>query len=308
LAGDLFDLNAWGDGSELHVQVASLAEDLAGEFGEEPREAQDTLARLYLHFGFGAEARAVLSSDLAQSQDRRVLSELAGIIDDYPGQYDLISAQAGCETPAVLWAFYVSPNPLQENEKNQILQHFFALPQPLRGQLAPRLARKFVSINDPDSAAKLMRASDNQDAQTTHDVQATRALIAEEVDDPERALDVLAKEAGDNARTTPESLIRLIELSLEQGLIPQQSDLVLAATMRQEYRDSPIALDLAIAEANGLIALDRYENALALVTQREDSAAQQTIDNAYNQLTQNAAPSDFLEFSHENCALARLPG
>ncbi|MCF2871599.1 hypothetical protein L0664_11035 [Octadecabacter sp. G9-8] len=298
LPADLFEVSTWGDDSAFHSQVADLAEGLAGEFGEEPREAQDALARLYIHFGFGAEARAVLTSDTALSQSRQILNELAGIVDQYPGNYALIAAQKGCSTPAALWAFYVDPSALENDERNHILQQFFALPQPLRGQFAPRLARKFIAINDTDAAAKLLRAAEDHDAEVTHDVQATHALIAEEVDDPERALEVLAQEADDNARITPESLIRLIELALEQGQTPQRSDLALAAAMRQEFRGTPAASALAIAEANGLIALGDYAEALAILGDRDDDGATNVVNNAYSQLTRVATAAVFLEFGY----------
>jgi hypothetical protein len=300
LPADFFDISTWGDDSGFHVQVANLAERLAGEFGEEPREAQDDLARLYIHFGFGAEARAVLSADMAQSQNRQILLELAGIVDEYLGSYDLIASQAGCPTPAALWAFYVNPTFLAEEERNHLLQQFFALPQPLRGQIAPRMARKFLAVDDTDAASKLIRASENQDAEVTHDVQATRALIAEEVDDPIQALEVLSQEAGDNARTTPGSVIRLIELALEQGQIPQQSDQTLVASMRQEYRDLPISDDLAIAEAKGLIATGQYRNALTLLQHRQDTEAAIVTNKAFVQLAQIAPAALFLEFAFDD--------
>lgn len=296
LSDDLFSVNSWADDRAFHDQAASLAEALAGEFGAEPREAQDALAKLYLYFGFGAEARAVLAADPALSQSRQILVQLAGIVDDYPGGYPLIADQAGCPTAAAVWAFYVNPVPLDDDERSHVLRQFFAIPQPLRGHLAPRFARKFVGIDDLDAAEKVMRAPRSNDADTTHDVQATRALIAEEIDDPEQAIAVLSREADDNARISPESLIRLIELSLEQGSEPKESDLILAAVMRQEFRNTPIAADLAVAEAGGWIQKGQYHEALDLMNNREDMAALDIVNQVYAHLAQHGAATIFLEF------------
>lgn len=300
LPADLFQIAEWADERAFHEQAAAMAEALAGEFGEEPREGQDALARLYLHFGFGAEARAVLAADNAQSQARQVMMQLAGIVDDYDEDYALIAGQAGCETPAALWAFLVGATALDDAERNHILQHFFGLPRPLRGQIAPRLARTFIDINDPESAAKVLSAADNSDAEMTHDVQATRAVIAEEMEDQQDAIAILSEEIDDNARATPDSLIRLIELGLGNGIPVKEADLVLAAAMRQEFRDLPIADKLAVAEASGRVSLGQYQAALDLLEGREDEAAHGVIDQAYAHLTQQASAAIFLEFGYRD--------
>lgn len=299
LPADFFAIHDWGDDRPFHEQAASLAEALAGEFGEEPLAAQDDLARLYLHFGFGAEARAVLSADMAQSQERQVMAELAGLIDEYDGNYRLIETQAGCDTPAALWAFYAAPSILEEDTRNHVLQEFFALPQPLRGQIAPRLSRSFIEVADPDAAAKLLRASENHDAEATHEVQSARALIAEEIGDRDQAISVLAQEADDNARTTPESLIRLIELGIENGVAPQEKDLILVAAMRQEHRGTPLADQLAVVEAAGRARLGDYQAVLDILSGRDDLDALTTIDSAFSHMTKHASSADFLGFSYD---------
>lgn len=300
LPADFFDIAAWGDDRPFHTQVGELSESLAEEFGEQPLAAQDNLARLYLHFGFGAEARVVLSVDNAQSRTRQVLVELAGLIDDYEGVYPLIREQVDCDTGGALWAFFLAPRTTDDERRNSILQEFFSLPQPLRGQMAPRLARRFVEIGDPDSAEKLLRATEANDAEATHDVQATRALIAEELEDPRAAIYVLSGEAGDNARTTPESLIRLIELGVENDVLPLEADLVLAGAMQLEYRDTPIADRLAVAESIGRTQLGDYATAIDLVRDRTDVSALAAIDTAFAHIAINAPAAEFLEFSYSD--------
>ena len=297
LPADLFQIEAWGDEREFHEQASALAEALAGEFGEEPREAQEDLARLYIHFGFGAEAKLVLAADPASSQSRIVLTELAGIIDDYDGNYPAILAQEACNTPGALWAFLLRPTLQEEGDRNRLIQQFFALPQPLRGQISPRLARRFLDVGDPDAASQLLHASDSQDAGATHEVQSTHALIAEGFDDAETAVAVLSDEADDNARTTPQSLIRLIELELEQGIKPTEENLLLAGALRQEHRDTPIAQDLADIEAEGRIATEQYQVALDLLRDRDDIQAHKIVNQVFESIVAHAGAGTFLEFA-----------
>lgn len=295
---DLFQIDAWGDERAFHTQAASLAEALAGEFGEEPREAQETLARLYIHFGFGVEAKSAIAADTASSRSRLILIELAGIVDDYEGDYPIITAQAGCASPGALWAFLVNPTAQEEDARNQIIQQFYALPQPLRSQISPRLARRFVEVGELDAASQLLRAAENSDAGATHEVQSARAAVAEGFNDPDGALTVLLHEAEDNVRTTPQSLIRLIELELEQGLIPSDANLLMAAALRHEHRDTPIAQDLADIEALGRVAIGQYQAALDLIQDREDETVFAILNTTFSAITQQAAAGTFLEFAY----------
>ncbi|AKS47794.1 hypothetical protein SAMN05444287_2549 [Octadecabacter temperatus] len=296
LSAELFQISTWGDDRAFHEQASALAETLAGEFGEEPREAQENLARLYIHFGFGAEARLVLAVSPASSQSRTILTELAGIVDDYDRDYPAILSQESCNTPGALWAFILRPTVQEESDRNQLIQHFYALPQPLRNQISPRLARGFLDIGDPAAASQLLHTANNQDAGSTHEAQTTRALIAEGFDDAEEALAVLSNEADDSVRTTPQSLIRLIELQLEQGTTPSEANLLLVGALRQEHRDTPVAQDLANIEAVGRMAAAQYQVALDLMQNREDIQALEIIDKIYEKIATHADSGTFLEF------------
>jgi hypothetical protein len=297
LPTDMFQFDDWGDDSAFHTQVADLAEALAGEFGAEPREAQDRLARLYLHFGFGVEAQAVLAADPSQSQDRIVMLQLAGVIDDYEGDYALIASQSGCNTSAAMWAFIVAPQDLNDDARNQVLQTLFSLPQPLRSHIAPRLSRSFLDIGETDAAERALQAANGSTVSDGHDAASTRAMIAESMDEPMIARSVLAQQAADNARTTPASLIRLIELGIETGVPVAEADLVLVSAMQQEHRNTPIASELALAEAAGRTQLGQYQAALDLLMDHEDEAAASVINTIFADLTKNSDAATFLGFA-----------
>lgn len=317
LPADLFQIDEWGSTEAFHAQVAALAEALAGEFGEEPLQAQESLARLYINFGFGAEARLVLSADTASSRSRLVLFELAGIVDNYEEDYPLISSQDGCPTPAALWAFLINPTSQDEGSRNQLMQQFFALPNPLRGQIAPRLVRDFLDIGESDAAERLLSSVEWTDAGAAHEIASARALFAERTDDPAGALAVLSREADENPRTSPQSLIRFIELQLEQGLSPADADLLLVASFRTEYEGSLIEQQLADVEAKGLAVNGRYQFALDLMVGRDDDVSVSITNDVFTAIANDADAGVFLEYAYgetpdiltpetENAMAARL--
>lgn len=295
LHDDLFDIVSWGDERAFHEQVAALSEALAGEFGEEPVEAETDLAKVYLHYGFGAEALAVLSITPSVSQARQVLFELAGMFEDAETGVPLLASQKNCETAGALWAFLADPEaPDTDDQINRITRSFFELPKPLRGHIAPRLSQSFLELEMPETAEFVLRAAENQDAESAPAVQTTRALIAEQSDDPDAALLLLSDQANDDARITPEAAIRLVELSLEQEEVPMESDLLLLSALAQEFDGYEIASLLADTEARGTSARGEYSRALDIIAGRTDTSAIQVKDEIYFELTENAPVSDFL--------------
>jgi hypothetical protein len=153
----------------------------------------------------------------------------------------------------------------------------------------------------------LLRFADNSDAGATHEAQSARAMVAESFNDPSGALVVLTHEAEDNVRTTPQSLIRMIELELQQGLNPSEANLLLVAALRHEHRDTPIAQDLADIEAMGRVAIGQYQAALDLIQDREDASAFAILNRAFSAITETAEAGPFLEFAFSDLPMGLTP-
>jgi len=296
---DFFAASEWGvTDLSLHEQISLMAEDLAGEFGVETTQAQTDLAKLYLHFGLGAEARVVLDADAAMSQERSLMYELAGLIDDYDEPHSLIQSQSGCQGPGAVWALLAGgAAPASDQTRNEVLRDFFALPTGLRTHLAPRMSDVFLSFGDDEAAEMVLRPVLQESFTTDHEVQVARAEVALQQDRPEEAIALLEEQVQDNGRATPETLIRLIDLKLEDGSKPAEADLYLAAAMRSEYSDTPIAEDLARAEARGWTVLGDYAQAIGLLAERSDDPAVEDRNTIYRDLASNAGSADFLEFA-----------
>lgn len=298
LSSDLFAISDWGDDSGFHQQVAALSEMLAGEFGEDTVDAETDLARLYIHFGFGAEALVALSISQAASQSRQILFELAALLDETESEFPLLKSQRGCETAGALWAFLAHPDkPETDTQTNIIARAFFELPQPLRGYIAPKLSQAFLSIEMPTHADSVLRATDNRDAEDDPNVQTTRAYIAEQNNDPEEAISLLSEQANDTARLSPEAAIRLVTLTLEQGGIPQETDLVLLSAMAVEFDTLVISDEIESTEALGWSARGEYFRALDLIAERSDLQANQTRETIYLELIEKGLSNVFLEFA-----------
>ncbi len=318
LPAELFQIENWGDGNGLYEQVAALSDVLAGEFGEEPVEAETDLARLYLHFGFGAEALVALSITQSASQSRQVLIELANLFDERDTDYPLLSSQRHCETAGAFWAFVAMPQMLETNtQANDIMKSFLQLPQPLRGHIAPRLSEAFLTVEMPDRADQVLRSIKGHDAEQDPDVQVARAFVAEQNNDLQRALELLRTQANDSVRLSPRAAIRLVTLKLEDGEVPTESDLILLQALAVEFEEQSVSHELTATEALGWAARGEFVRALGTINDRSDESGNQVSDAIYLQLTEkgpsgvflnlamNERP-DFLSDKTENAMASRL--
>lgn len=293
-----FDIASWATSEDLHIQIAGLSESLSDEFGQETLEAQTQLARIYIHFGFGAEARTVLAADETTSQSRRVLEELAGLVDEYDEAFPLLESQVGCNSEAALWAMLANPKRLETVEdRNLILQSFFSLPQPLRGYISPRLSSAFLSVGDDDAAEKVLRGIQPEDHDAKSNVQAARADVALSRNDNETALATLRSQARDSARISPETLIEYIDLAISMDAELDASDVLLAAASRMEYRGTEFEEALALAEARGHAYLADFLSALAALPDTESDEVSQQRDQILIDLAETGPVDQFLTFA-----------
>ncbi len=86
LPDEKFDVAAWSNGRPLPEQLPVLRSQLIGEFDRADPEALARLARLYIRFGFGAEAEALLAGfdGGPEPEDRPLLVDMARIVDGRP--------------------------------------------------------------------------------------------------------------------------------------------------------------------------------------------------------------------------------
>jgi hypothetical protein len=98
------DIGLWGWPEGVAVGIAHWRKRLFKEFDTQDSQAALRLARLYLHYGFGAEARVILmDADIASAQ-RRVPLAMSYIVDiQNEKTTDVFTNQSNCDGPAALW-------------------------------------------------------------------------------------------------------------------------------------------------------------------------------------------------------------
>ncbi|PKQ13577.1 MAG: hypothetical protein CVT70_03980 [Alphaproteobacteria bacterium HGW-Alphaproteobacteria-1] len=271
----LLDVPSWGNPVTLPEDMGRLYRDLYGEFDAiNPHVAHD-LARFYIHHGFGAEARQILTLADAPNADTRLLRDLAQLVDQMPlSANSPLHDATGCGEPAVLWAL-LARGPLDAAltfDHGALQRSFAALPAGLRRGLGPGLVRNLVAVGHADTAQHLQRVIERIAAPGEAGTGLARADLAAHTAGPDMA--VLAEVSRSNTLHAAEALALAIEAALLRGAPVAVDQAQLAGAYAHELRDTEIGDRLAVAQVAALAAAGAFDEAANAFDRRASDRAQ----------------------------------
>lgn len=284
----------WGS-DDFGAGLAMWRSKLYGEFDKIDPVAAIGMARHYLHYGFGAEARHSLSM---QTQPQALLTILSRLVDgDAVEDAGPLLSQTVCDGAVALWAVLALPDRKGrvEIDDRAVVRHFSTLPVHLRKRLGPDLAGRLSAFGYRDAADMVMRRLDLLTQTESPEQNMAQARIAE----MEGASDIAQAARQDvveaNGAQSAQALADMIagELAAGREILPDTADL--AAAFAYERRKEPEAIRLAWAEVQaragaGQFAL-AFERLAALEAMGADSLSQEQI---YDLLRENAPDTEFL--------------
>jgi len=145
----------WHTGGPFGPAIGQLRRHLFDDRDRLDRNAATDLARHYLYYGFGAEARYWLTRADTAPEDLLIL---ASLVDDTEGpRFPAISDPIICSEDELLWRYLsgaLTPEMIGE-EASRLQRATAALPTPLRDHLAPRIARRLAADGYPEAARNL---------------------------------------------------------------------------------------------------------------------------------------------------------
>lgn len=272
LPAEAFDLAAWaGEGGFAAAIAPRLAAFTDARDRVDP-EGAEALARTYVAFGLGREALVALAADGGSSAGRDRLRLLARLVDGEAVDPDALEGQAGCLGPVALWRALArqSVAGTGPQERSAILVALRALPAPLRGSLALRLAEIHLAEGEAEDAAALLPLAAGAGGGGTGTALA-EALVAVQGPHPQDGLARLEALARSDARLPPEAMALLLRLSAELRGTLAEDLLTLSAALRAEHGGSPAGRELLLAEIRALSATGRHAEALARLAEGEQT-------------------------------------
>jgi hypothetical protein len=267
LPPEAFDLAAWAPSGDYGREVPARSAALFTERDLWAEGAVEDLARTLLAFGFGREAAQALRSDGRASAGRDVLLALAALVDGEAAPPGALADQGGCVGPVALWRALArgTIEGTDAAERTSMTVALRALPDALRGHLGVALAGLFLDAGDPVSAEAIMAGARAELTGGGTVAGLAEAAVAEATAGPAAAITDLAALAEADPRMTPAGVLRLIDLSLEEGRAVDDATLLLAQSLRLDNpADAPA---LVLAQARGLAAGLRFDEALALLAE-----------------------------------------
>ena len=261
------DVAAWGSDAGFGAQIGPIRARLSGEFDRTNQQAVEELVRLYLYFGFGAEASRTLRLLPPENGNLPVFKALANIMENgVASQPSALAAQLACDGPAALWSALSYPGlPAdQPADTDAILLGFAALPPHLRSQLGPDLSRRLAQAGHREAASGLLRILNRSPATKTARADLASADLALDKG-PSAAADATLQSIAESGEpSSVKALTRLVENRFAAGedISFEQAQLVGAyAHERRGAEDFPVYFTTYITAlaASGAYDLARDE-------------------------------------------------
>jgi hypothetical protein len=260
---DQFDVPSWGDDRAFAAQISARRATMTQEFDRYAPGSIEGLARNYIYFGFGAEARRVLMIDGGLTSERLLLDELARIVDGGAIPSGRIAEQIGCGGDVELWSILAIGDLSGADDVilGEAVRALRNLPPSLKEHIGPRLAAFLVDAGFAERSAEIVELLERADSPAPLEVELVRADLAAASGEPAAQQERLTAIAADNARMPPDAMAELLMLGVETGEPPSVDLLELAQVYLHEARPSGGDADLAAAVVRAWIARSELEPA-----------------------------------------------
>lgn len=149
------DIGSWSTENSFSDQLSILRSGLLKEFDDPDLQVAERLVKLYIRYGFGAEAVSYLQDYGAVIEDADLLRDMAAVMDGKSAKPDGPLAKAeSCAGAAGLWSMVGLYPELTTSELHErsILAAFAELPADVRRTIGPRLSLAFSNRNFVGSA------------------------------------------------------------------------------------------------------------------------------------------------------------
>ena len=299
----------WGTDDPFGAQNGPLNSQLFGEFDKPVESVAMDLARLYVFFGFGAEAQRALGLVSTPSLDLTILQTMAQILrEGHASPQSVLSQQLDCTTSVAVWAA-LSHRELPADmpiDTDAILRAFSGLPLHLRRYVGPMLSQKFLAADRTETANRVLRILERGIENDSPQIGMAKAELRLAEGDAEGAGKTLDEVVEQNAEPSAQALVRRIETHWESGEEISFEMAQLAGAYASENRDTAIHKELIWAHVVALAASGAFHQAFDALRRVQSSGIEALggLENdVMSRLAQKADDLEFLQY-----ALPQVPG
>ncbi|WP_298859147.1 hypothetical protein [uncultured Sulfitobacter sp.] len=311
---ELLQIDMWGEESGFSAQIGAARNELVNARDRLNKDAANNLTRVYIYFGFGAEALNTLGLDPSLLEDFPYLADVARILE-YGAltRPNSLSPFTDCSSNIALWAV-LSFDEIPTNSivnTDAALLALNRLPKQLRQLVAPALSSRLLKYGNAAAANAAIRSIDRlSEASGSGSLMAKAELAMDAGHSAELLLDQVI---GTNTTHSPEALLKLINSKLSRDEIISPETATLVEAYAQELRGTEIGNQLRQAQVIALGQSGRFTEAFDTLKTIEPSLSQKTIDRlkytTLDLLIQRGSDFDFLNyvFTSDVLRAASLP-
>lgn len=302
LPDDVLDVAEWGRKTSFQDQIGALQANLSKEFDAFDAGVALQIARLYVYFGFGREARQVVMLAALADEEIQVLLELAAVVDDpeTAPAVPRLRRNIGCHGASALWgalAHQAIPED-QVLDHDAILRGFAGLPDHLQRHLGPGLARKLLLAKHQDASDIILRSLNSFDLSETPGRNLVAAEMAVADGKFDAAEEALRASVDQNAMPSAEALMTLVDQLLSAGRAVPYDTAQLVGALFQEHRGSPLGERLGQSYLLALAASKSFSETFSeydrVMTVLAPQIARETGHDILRLLLRDAEDFDFL--------------
>lgn len=306
-------LEDWGDDTGFSAQLGPKRDALMNARDQLNTGAAEELAKLYIYFGFGAEALNSLRLDPEVASAHPELLTVAHIMEyGKAPSFNPLAPYTDCASDVALWAT-LSLHEFPSGtliDTDATLRAVNNLPQHLRQIVAPALSAKLLAYGDADAAASAMRSIERIPEPSTPEAKMAQAGLAMDAGEPASAL--LEEVIETNTEQSPEALVELVKgkLAKDEPLPYEMATLVEAYA--QELRGTEMGNQLRLTQIIALSQSHHFDEAFDALAALEPALSPQANidlqDTVLNQLGTKADDLAFLEhtFAQADDTLSNL--
>ncbi|MDA7423336.1 hypothetical protein [Thalassococcus lentus] len=304
VADQELNIGGWSEEEDVALALANGRADLFQEFDRVSPKAITGLARTMLHFGMGAETRAILA--ISPDEPPALLVALSHIVDGEPDPEKFFGRQIECAGRAGLWAILATRERFDPTkvDQNAVARSFEELPLHLRETLGPQLAKRYSDIGETSAAQDILRRLERSLGGPNDKTVFAQAEIALAEGDHEKAHKEFVNLADSTSRQAPDALIAALEITQEQHAEVTDDLVDLSAAFASELENAQQGPKLWQAHIRALLASGQTNQAIEVFLDPPENAEREKRVSADE--VARAAISDTSDAVFLELALGRL--
>ncbi len=288
------DIAYWSDGRELFDQAPELYGRLVGEFDTPNDDAVLELSQLYIRFGFGVEARSVLSAFNIDTPHSALLTDLSHIVDGgRVGPYGPLARTSVCPGRHGLWLAVGGAAPTFHNEEHftSVAAAFAELPPDLRVMIGPRFIENLLLTGRTEQARQIYDIIIRSGAEADTSLRIAEAVLVAKEGNPAIAIEALSDLIENNGGHLIDALKYAVTIAVDSGYpIPDRIDTDIRAALLQ-YRGSEMEAGLRRLLALSLAGKGKLESAIEEINRAiEQGENNPELDAAIRKILGSADP------------------